>query len=51
MAIFYPGLNKLKLRQFFATAPAAFKNDAHYKSGQKWLESSHFVIQNLWHTL
>ncbi len=32
----YSGL--VGLEPIFATAPAASKNDAHFKSGQKWLK-------------
>ena len=30
--------------QFFATAPAASKNDTCFKSGQKWLKNSHLAL-------
>ncbi len=32
-----------KLKPNFTTAPAAFKNYIHYKSGQNWLENSHLT--------
>jgi len=35
---------KISLKQFFATAPAAWNNDAQFKSGQKWFENNHLAL-------
>ena len=33
-----------RLKPTFTSAPAASKNDPHFKSGQNWLENTHLTL-------
>jgi len=34
------------LKPTYTTAPAAFKNDVHFKSGQNWLENKQLALSH-----